>query len=50
MKAASALRESMWSMVSELHSTLDFDFDAYTADNLGRLDAAWEEFLAEQRP
>lgn len=49
MKAASALRESMWSMVSELHSRLDFDFEGYTADNLGRLEAAWEEFLAERR-
>jgi thiamine kinase-like enzyme len=44
MKAASALREAMWSMVSELHSTLDFDFEAYTADNLGRFEAAWSEF------
>jgi thiamine kinase-like enzyme len=35
MKAGAALRETMWSMVSELHSSLDFDFAAYTATNLG---------------
>ncbi len=34
MKAAAALRETMWSMVSELHSDLDFDYAAYTAANL----------------
>ena len=31
MKCASLLRESMWSMVSELHSSLDVDYVAYTA-------------------
>ena len=31
MKAAAALREMLWSMVSELHSELDFDYAAYTA-------------------
>lgn len=34
MKAASALREAMWSMVQEIHSALDFDYAAYTASNL----------------
>ena len=34
MKAAAALRETLWSMVSELHSELDFDYAAYTATNL----------------
>lgn len=42
MKAASLLREAMWSMVSELHLTLDFDYAAYTADNLARLERAWK--------
>lgn len=41
MKVASLLRETMWSMVSELHSGVDFDFAAYTAENLSRLEAAW---------
>lgn len=45
MKAASLMRESMWSMVSEIHSTIDFDYAVYTADNLGRFDRAFEEFL-----
>jgi thiamine kinase-like enzyme len=44
MKAASALRETMWSMVSELHSELDFDFAAYTAANLTTYRAALSAF------
>jgi thiamine kinase-like enzyme len=44
MKCASLLREAMWSMVSEIHSTLDFDYASYTADYLGRLDTALAEF------
>jgi thiamine kinase-like enzyme len=34
MKAAAALREAMWSMVQEIHSDLDFNYAAYTADYL----------------
>jgi thiamine kinase-like enzyme len=34
MKAAAALREAMWSMVQEIHSDLDFDYPAYTAQYL----------------
>jgi len=44
MKCASLLREAMWSMVSELHSELDFDYRAYTSENMGRFDAAWQHF------
>ncbi len=44
MKAAAALRETLWSMVSEIHSTLDFDFAAYTAANLETWRAAWAAF------
>ncbi|WP_436644178.1 phosphotransferase [Microbaculum sp. FT89] len=40
MKGASLLRETMWSMVSEIHSELAFDYAAYTAENMQRLDAA----------
>ena len=46
MKCASLLRETMWSMVSEIHSTLDFDYPAYTAMNLDRFErtlAAYKE-------
>lgn len=44
MKAAAALRETLWSMVSELHSDLDFDFAAYTAGNLETYRAARAAF------
>lgn len=40
MKCGSLLRETMWSMVSEITSELDFDYAAYTAENLVRYDAA----------
>ncbi|HET6221075.1 MAG TPA: choline/ethanolamine kinase family protein [Dongiaceae bacterium] len=41
MKCASLLRETMWSMVSEIHSTLDFDYIAYTAEYMGRFERAY---------
>jgi thiamine kinase-like enzyme len=44
MKAASALREAMWSMVSEVHSTLPVDYAAYTAANLATYHAAYAAF------
>ena len=44
MLTASLLREAMWSMISELHSHLGFDFTAYTAENLARFERAWAEF------
>ena len=44
MKCASLLRESMWSMVSEICSTLDFDYLQYTAVNLGRFENTYVEF------
>lgn len=44
MKCASLMRETMWSMVSEIHSDLDFDYGAYTAENLDRLSAALSDF------
>ncbi|HWL71358.1 MAG TPA: phosphotransferase [Geminicoccus sp.] len=49
MTAASLLRETMWSMVSEIHSTLDFDYPAYTAANLARLEAAVAALDAMER-
>lgn len=42
MKCASLLREAMWSMVSELHSTIEFDYVDYTEENLERFERAWE--------
>ncbi|MGV3552908.1 phosphotransferase [Rhizobium sp.] len=45
MKCASLLREAMWSMVSELHlSAPGADYEAYTQENLDRLDAALEHY------
>jgi len=44
MNAASLLRETMWSMVSEIHSKLDFDYVAYTAMNLARFESALAAF------
>jgi thiamine kinase-like enzyme len=44
MKCASLLRESMWSMVSEIHSRLDFNYVAYTDENLARFESAWTDF------
>lgn len=46
MTAASLLRETMWSMVSEIHSTVDFDYGAYTAENLRRFEAAYAAYEA----
>jgi thiamine kinase-like enzyme len=46
MTAASLLRETMWSMVSEIHSDLDFDYRAYTAENAARWEAAFAQFKA----
>ncbi|MEE8275465.1 MAG: phosphotransferase [Alphaproteobacteria bacterium] len=46
MKCASLLRETMWSMVSEIHLDIDFDYVAYTAENLARFERAWADFKA----
>ena len=42
MKCASLLREAMWSLVSELHLEIDFDYAAYTEENLERFEQAWD--------
>lgn len=49
MTAASLLRETMWSMVAEIHSKLDADYVAYTAENLRRFEAAYAAFQAMER-
>ncbi|MCP4329348.1 MAG: phosphotransferase [Alphaproteobacteria bacterium] len=46
MKCASLLREGMWSMISEIHSTLEFDYVAYTAENMARFERAYTDFRA----
>ncbi len=40
LACASLLREAMWSMVQETHSSLDVDYVAYTADYLDRFNRA----------
>ncbi|MCA8883947.1 MAG: phosphotransferase [Rhodobacteraceae bacterium] len=50
MKCASLLRETLWSMVSELTSTLDFDYAAYSAENLARYRRAHADFQALKDP
>ncbi|MBX3498399.1 MAG: phosphotransferase family protein [Alphaproteobacteria bacterium] len=45
MKCASLMRETLWSMVSELTSRVsDVDFAAYTRENRARFEAAWAAF------
>ena len=44
MKCASLLRETLWSMVSEIHSSLDVDYIAYTQENLERFERAYAAF------
>ena len=47
MKCASLLRESMWSMVSEIHSDIDFDYSAYSKENLALFNKAWEQHQSQ---
>lgn len=42
----SLLRETLWSMTSEQHAAIDFDFAAYTEKNAERFDAAWRALNA----
>jgi len=44
MKCISLLRETLWSIVQEIHSSLDFDYETYTEKNLERFEKAYEAF------
>jgi thiamine kinase-like enzyme len=44
MKCTSLMRETLWSMVSEIYSEIEFDYGAYTSENLSRLSSAILEF------
>ncbi|MDF1609250.1 phosphotransferase family protein [Hoeflea sp. YIM 152468] len=45
MQCASLLRETLWSLVSELHlDAPGVDYQAYTSENLARLDAALAQY------
>ena len=43
VKCASLLRETMWSMVSEITSTIEFDYKSYSSDNLSKFNQAFDE-------
>ena len=43
IKCASLLRETMWSMVSEITSNINFDYRSYTSDNLSKFNKAFNE-------
>lgn len=43
-KCASLMRETLWSMVSEIHSDLDVDYAKYTVANMDKLTLALAEF------
>ena len=47
MKCASLLRETMWSMVSELNSRVDMDFADYTQKNLQRFESVYADYRRE---
>ncbi len=42
LKCASLLRETMWSMVSEITSKIDFDYANYTQENLLKFNQTYE--------
>jgi len=44
MLCASLLRETLWSLVSESRSTIDFDYVAYSDQNMTRFTDAWNAF------
>lgn len=44
MKCASLLRETLWSMVSELNSRVEMNFAEYTAKNLTRFETVYAEY------
>ena len=45
LKCASLLRETMWSMVSEITSNIDFDYANYTDENLLKFEETYKNIL-----
>ena len=45
MKCASTLRETLWGMVSERYSKIEFDFAGYTKTNLATFVQTYQQFL-----
>lgn len=48
MTAVSLLRETLWSMVSESQSTIDFDYSTYTAENSERFALAFAHWAEQE--
>ena len=50
-RAASHLREAMWSMIAEIYSQIDVDYVAYTGKNLSDFEISYDFFksVAEKR-
>ncbi len=44
MKCASLLRETMWSMVSEISSKIEFDYSVYTKENFDKFKNSFQQF------
>ncbi|MDC0936673.1 phosphotransferase [Pirellulales bacterium] len=44
MKCVSLLREAMWSMASEIHSKIEFDYRSYTDEYLARFNRAYANY------
>ena len=45
IKCASLLREAMWSMVAEIISKIDFDYNSYTQENLTKFEIVFEDLM-----
>ena len=43
LKCASLLRETMWSMVSEITSKINFDYENYTETNLLKFNKSYKD-------
>jgi thiamine kinase-like enzyme len=46
LRSLSHLREAMWSLVSELHSSIDFDFVTYSDENIAAFESAHAQYRA----
>jgi len=44
LKCSSLMRETLWSMTSEIHSKLDEDYASYSAENMEKLNSAIADF------
>lgn len=47
MKCASLLRETLWSMVSETTSEIEFDYKTYSKENLANFESTFSKFKSD---